>query len=217
MSQRQFRLIDHIFSSLNHGLNTFFVKASSPLPARANPSESHQDAPALSPNEKRQSAGLMRVNHCGEVCAQALYIGQSLMTKDPFLRQTFLEAAKEEKDHLHWCEQRLIELESHKSYLNPLWYTGSLMIGICTSFTENGWNLGFLAETEHQVAQHLEDHLTKLPPHDLKSRAIVLQMQQDETKHQHTAIMLGAKTLPYPIKASMTALSKVMTTLAYYF
>lgn len=216
MSERRFSLLDHFLASLNHGLNALFVEKSQDGRERPNPSAEVENEEALSPTEMRQSAGLMRVNHCGEVCAQALYIGQSLTTRDPHLRDTFQKAAEEEKDHLVWCEQRLNELRSHTSYFNPLWYTGSLVIGFCASMAGKAWNLGFLAETEQQVSEHLERHLSKLPMHDLKSRVIVLQMQQDEKKHQHAAISLGAKELPAPIKAGMKALSKVMTTVAYY-
>lgn len=182
---------------------------------RPNPSATIPDHP-LSSEAKKLSANLMRVNHSGEVCAQALYLGQSITTTSNQLRETFDNAAQEEADHLAWCEQRLIELHSHKSYLNPLWFIGSLMIGTFAGLAGDRWSLGFLAETEHQVYNHLERHLEKLPPKDEKSRQIILQMRHDEAKHETTATHLGAKQLPFPVKVTMRCMAKVMTGIAYY-
>jgi ubiquinone biosynthesis monooxygenase Coq7 len=170
----------------------------------------------LNHNDSQHSAGLMRVNHTGEVCAQALYQGQALTARDPAIRIKFKQAALEENDHLAWCQTRLTELNSQPSYLNPLWYLGSLSIGIIAGFCGDKWNLGFLAETEQQVSQHLASHLQKLPHEDFRSKAIVAQMKVDEEQHATTAIEYGAYTLPAVIKYTMQMSAKVMTTLAYY-
>lgn len=170
----------------------------------------------LSNSYQQKSAGLMRVNHTGEVCAQALYQGQALTARDPEIKAKFKQAALEENDHLAWCQTRLTELNSHSSYLNPLWYMGSLSIGIIAGLCGDKWNLGFLAETEHQVAEHLGKHLQKLPMQDLKSKIIVEQMKIDEEQHATTAIEHGAYNLPPIVKYTMKMSAKVMTTLAYY-
>ncbi|WP_028454474.1 2-polyprenyl-3-methyl-6-methoxy-1,4-benzoquinone monooxygenase [Chitinilyticum litopenaei] len=175
------------------------------------------DGAELSAAEKAHAAGLMRVNHCGEVCAQALYQGQALTARDPAAREALREAAHEEVEHLAWTEQRLHELGSHKSLLNPLWYFGSLAIGVSAGLIGDRWNLGFLAETERQVGAHLQSHLDELPAQDAKSRAIVAQMYEDEMSHADKAVELGAAELPAPVKALMQASSKVMTTLSYRF
>lgn len=156
----------------------------------------------------------MRVNHSGEVCAQALYQSQALTTRSDTVRQTMQNAANEENDHLNWCEERLYELDSHKSYLNPLWYCGSFMIGTFFGLIGDRWNLGFLAETERQVVKHLESHLEKLPADDYKSRAIVEQMQKDEANHATRAVQAGAEELPRLVKRAMALTSKIMTTTA---
>ncbi len=181
--------------------------------SRANPATSLPET-VLSPRENKLSASLMRVNHCGEVCAQALYLGQSFATKNPELKALFTAAAKEEADHLQWCETRLKELESHTSYLNPLWFSGSLLIGTCAGLIGKRFSLGFLAETENQVFQHLASHLEKLPHHDHKSRAIITTMQAEEAQHAATAMRHGGSHLPYPIKIVMQGMAKVMTTIA---
>lgn len=169
----------------------------------------------LSADEKRHAAGLMRVNHCGEVCAQALYQGQALTARDPAARDALRAAAHEEVEHLAWTERRIGELGSHKSLLNPLWYAGSLAIGVTAGLVGDRWNLGFLAETERQVSEHLDGHLAQLPAADDKSRAIVRQMHADETAHAETAVALGAAELPQPAKVAMRAMSRVMTALSY--
>lgn len=169
----------------------------------------------LSPEERAHSAGLMRINHVGEVCAQALYQSQKILAKDPKTRALLDQAASEEMDHMAWCEERLKELDSRPSLLNPLWYLGSFGIGILAGLAGDRWSLGFVVETEKQVERHLDDHLEKLPEDDLRSRAIVEQMRNDEIEHGASAIQAGGQELPNLIKAMMSAASKVMTTTAY--
>lgn len=183
--------------------------------ARPNPADIKQNT-SLSVQEKKHSAALMRINHTGEVCAQALYLGQSITARSQTYRDAFNEASAQESDHLSWCEQRISELDSHKSYLNPLWFTGSLLIGTCAGLVGDKWSLGFLKETEQQVFNHLGTHLEKLPALDEKSRAIVALMQQEEAEHAKTAQMHGAADLPFPVKFTMKAMAKVMTTVSYY-
>jgi ubiquinone biosynthesis monooxygenase Coq7 len=157
----------------------------------------------------------MRVNHVGEVCAQALYQSQKLVARDPQIRAMLEHSAQEEMDHLAWCETRLKELDSHTSYLNPFWYAGSFAIGLLAGLAGDKWSLGFVAETEKQVEAHLENHLEKLPLEDQRSRAIVDQMRIDEIEHGQAALHAGGATLPEPIQKVMQAVSKVMTTTAY--
>jgi len=157
----------------------------------------------------------MRVNHCGEICAQALYQGQAIMSKDDHARRVLDKAAREETEHLAWTEQRIAELGGRKSLLNPLWYGGSLAIGMLAGAFGDRWNLGFLAETERQVEAHLSSHLERLPAGDQRSRAIVVQMRDDEAGHANTAVALGAHELPAPVKVAMKMASQVMTTLAH--
>lgn len=170
---------------------------------------------SLDPAERKHAAGLMRVNHVGEVCAQALYQSQKLVARDPQIRAMLEHSAQEEMDHLAWCETRLKELDSHTSYLNPFWYAGSFAIGLLAGLAGDKWSLGFVAETEKQVEAHLENHLEKLPLEDQRSRAIVDQMRIDEIEHGQAALHAGGATLPEPIQKVMQAVSKVMTTTAY--
>ena len=170
---------------------------------------------ALTDPERAHSAALMRVNHVGEVCAQALYEGQSLAARDPRTRASLVEAAEEERDHLAWCAGRITELGGRTSLLNPLWYAGSFALGVAASVLGDRWNLAFLAETERQVEAHLTGHLGELAPHDRKTRAIVEAMREDEARHRETAVRLGAAELPPPVKAAMRAASRVMTTVSY--
>lgn len=170
----------------------------------------------MTDDEKKHAANLMRINHTGEVCAQALYQGQALTAKLPDIRKEMEQAAQEEVDHLAWCSDRLTELNSHESYLNPLWYAGSFAIGATAGLIGDKWSLGFVAETENQVCKHLESHLEKLPEQDYRSKAILSQMHTEELKHATTAIDNGAAQLPAPIKLGMKAMSKVMTTSVYY-
>lgn len=183
---------------------------------RPNPAKSlTPDAPDLDAAQKTHAAGLMRVNHVGEICAQALYRGQSIVCKDPACRELLLDAAAEEVDHLAWCGQRLSELNARPSVLNPLWYAGSFVLGALAGRSGVAHNLGFMAETERQVEAHLDSHLERLPQVDERSRAIVQQMKEDEIKHRKTAENHGASALPTPIKVVMRAVSRVMTTTAY--
>ena len=157
----------------------------------------------------------MRVNHCGEICAQALYQGQALTSRDAAIREALRGAADEETEHLAWTEQRIAELGGRKSFLNPLWYLGSLTLGLAAGALGDKWNLGFLAETERQVEAHLDGHLQALPEGDGRSRAIVDQMRLDEIQHAETAVRYGAAELPVPAKAIMKTMAKVMTGIAY--
>ena len=165
--------------------------------------------------ERKHAAGLMRVNHVGEVCAQALYQSQKLVARNPEIQEMLDHSGQEEMDHLAWCETRLQELGSHTSYLNPLWYAGSFVIGLAAGLAGDKWSLGFVAETEKQVENHLESHLEKLPKEDQRSRAIVDQMRIDEIAHGQAAKNAGGANLPEPIQKIMQAMSKIMTTTAY--
>ena len=170
----------------------------------------------LSTAEQRHSAGLMRVNHVGEVCAQALYNAQGRFARTEELRRQFEQASREEEDHLAWTAQRLAELGSHTSVLNPLFYAGAYALGSVAAVLGDARSLGFVVETERQVEAHLASHLEQLPPQDAKSRAIVEQMRADEAEHGAAAQALGAAATPAPVQAAMTAMAKVMTTTAYF-
>jgi ubiquinone biosynthesis monooxygenase Coq7 len=170
----------------------------------------------LAPADGRRSAGLMRVNHVGEVCAQALYHSQARYAKSEAMRAQFEQAGREEEDHLAWTAQRLAELGSQPSMLNPLWYAGAYALGTIAAQVGDARSLGFVVETERQVEAHLDNHLVELPSDDAKSRAIVEQMRIDEAAHGAAAGALGATEVPPPVRALMTAMSKVMTTTAYY-
>ncbi|MBV8465372.1 MAG: 2-polyprenyl-3-methyl-6-methoxy-1,4-benzoquinone monooxygenase [Burkholderiales bacterium] len=203
--------MDTLITEFDRALRTVFASATS---ARPHPDAAVDEA-ELSAEEKRHAAGLMRVNHCGEVCAQALYQGQALTARDPAAREALREAAHEEVEHLAWTERRIAELGGRTSLLNPLWYAGSLAIGVTAGLIGDRWNLGFLAETERQVGDHLQSHLGSLPEADAKSRAVVEQMHADETAHAEVAVKLGAAELPLPVKLAMRAMSKVMTGASY--
>ncbi|MBX3708457.1 MAG: 2-polyprenyl-3-methyl-6-methoxy-1,4-benzoquinone monooxygenase [Gammaproteobacteria bacterium] len=170
----------------------------------------------LSEEQRKHSAGLMRVNHTGEICAQALYHGQGVVSRSTDVQEKMHQAAIEEGDHLAWCRRRLDELSSHPSYLNPLWYAGSFCIGMIAGTIGDKWSLGFVAETERQVIKHLEKHLHSLPIQDQRSYKILEMMEIDEAKHRDEAIALGAKELPNFIKKSMALTSKVMVKTAYW-
>jgi ubiquinone biosynthesis monooxygenase Coq7 len=182
---------------------------------RLNPATGVADG-TLDAAEKRHSAGLMRVNHVGEVCAQALYEAQGRFSQNAALQKQFAEAAREEEDHLAWTAQRLREIGSRPSLLNPFWYAGAFALGAVAARCGDGISLGFVVETEHQVTAHLEGHLQALPSQDAKSRAIVEQMRNDEAAHAETAKAMGASALPAPVQTAMRAMAKVMTTTAYY-
>jgi 3-demethoxyubiquinol 3-hydroxylase len=174
-----------------------------------------ENAATLDSAERAHAAGLMRVNHVGEVCAQALYQSQKILARSPETRAMLDHAAQEEMDHMAWCEERLSELGSHTSYLNPIWYAGSFGIGLLAGLAGDRWSLGFVAETEKQVEKHLNGHLETLPMADTRSRAIVDQMRRDEIDHGQSAWDAGGKPLPQTIKNAMEVVSKVMTTAAY--
>ena len=181
---------------------------------RDNPARQETE-PVLSSTERAESLCLMRVNHAGEVCAQALYQGQALTAREDATREQMQQAAAEENDHLLWCRQRIQELGGHTSLLNPLWYTGSFMIGAASGLIGDKWSLGFLAETEHQVVRHLDGHLQRLPVKDGKSRMILEQMREDEGNHKATALRAGGVKLPEVVRKLMALTSRVMTTTAY--
>lgn len=205
-------MLDHLIIGFDKGLRTLLSQA---VAGRARPDVDVSDQP-LDETEKRHAAALMRVNHCGEVCAQALYSGQALTSKNSTTVAALREAAIEETDHLAWCESRIQELGGRKSLLNPLWYAGAFGMGVTAGALGDKWNLGFLAETEKQVAQHLDGHLSALPAADQKTRAIIKQMHIDETAHADTAFNHGAAELPVPVKTAMRLVSKVMTSASYY-
>jgi ubiquinone biosynthesis monooxygenase Coq7 len=204
--------LDRLIVEFDKGLRTLFSQAHS---ARAYPDANIPEA-TLDEAEKKMAAALMRVNHSGEICAQALYQGQALTARDPDVQQTLQRAAQEETEHLAWTAKRVRELGGHLSVLNPFWYTGSLAIGAIAGLLGDRWNLGFLAETERQVGDHLQSHLDRLPPHDEKSRAIVAQMYTDETGHADMARSLGGADLPQPVQLAMKLNSKVMTSASYW-
>jgi ubiquinone biosynthesis monooxygenase Coq7 len=184
--------------------------------SNARPVPAHASKPAvLTDKEHKHVAGLMRVNYTGEVCAQALYQGQALTIRNWAIKQQLEQAGLEEQDHLLWCQSRLKELNSHVSYLNPLWYAGSFLLGITAGLVGDRWNLGFLEETEKQVVQHLENHLQQLPEQDEKTRAILSQMLDEEKHHATAARNAGAVTLPKPIQFAMRFTAKMMTMTAY--
>ncbi|MBS0213563.1 MAG: 2-polyprenyl-3-methyl-6-methoxy-1,4-benzoquinone monooxygenase [Proteobacteria bacterium] len=210
-SRRHSRL-DRLLIEAEHALATSFI--AQPAARRANPAASTPDG-ALEDAQRRHAAGLMRVNHVGEVCAQALYFGQAAVASDAATRTQLLEAAAEETDHLAWCGQRLRELDSRPSLLNPLWYAGSYAIGLAAGLRGDGWNLGFVVETERQVEAHLDQHLHALPGTDARSRAIVQAMKADEARHADHAQAAGARILPAPIQRAMRVASGLMKAVAY--
>jgi ubiquinone biosynthesis monooxygenase Coq7 len=206
--------MDALFIAADSALRTVFAQhhASRPTPKSAD----NGSAQGLSDAEKRESGALMRVNHVGEVCAQALYTAQALATRDPALRQHFLEASAQETDHLAWTEARLRELGDRTSWLNPLWYAGAFGIGfLAGKLGGDKVSLGFVVETEKQVEAHLQSHMTKLPANDSASRAIVSHMKDDEIRHAQEAQHAGAQELPEPVKEAMRLAAKVMTTVAH--
>lgn len=184
--------------------------------ARQNPASNVEEA-ELDERAKAHAAGLMRVNHAGEIAAQGLYQGHAAVARDTNNEQQMQQAAEEELDHLAWCEQRLTELGATPSRLSPLWYTGSFIMGAASGILGDKWSLGFIAETERQVCDHLSRHLEKLPENDAKSRVIVEQMRIEEQQHGENAIAAGATTLPEPVRQLMRFTSKIMTTTAYHF
>jgi ubiquinone biosynthesis monooxygenase Coq7 len=204
--------IDRLIVQLDQALRT--LVPGSVAAERANPADSAEST-SLAPDERRHAAGLMRINHTGEVCAQALYQGQALTARLPGVRSSMEHAAKEECDHLNWCETRLAELDSRPSLLNPVWYGLSFGIGALAGLAGDKWSLGFVAETEKQVVRHLDEHLQSLPVSDSKSRRILEQMHHDEGKHATVAVEAGAAELPAPVKNAMGLMARVMKTTVY--
>ena len=203
--------LDRLFVDAQNALETI---AGSPHATRANPGADEADV-VLDEADRRHAAGLMRINHVGEVCAQALYVGQAAVARDPQTRAQLQAAAQEETDHLVWCADRLRELDSRPSLLNPVWYAGSYAIGLLAGMRGDGWNLGFVVETERQVEAHLEEHLHTLPAADARSRAILKVMKDDEIRHADHAEAAGARLLPQPVPTLMAAASKLMKAVAY--
>ena len=205
-------LIDGLITELDRGLKTIFGLSQSGSNDWLNATKEGD----LSTKEKQHAAGLMRVNHVGEVCAQALYYGQSFVTKDVEVKAFLLKAAEEEAAHLNWCKTRLNELDSNVSLLNPLWYSASFLIGVCAGLADKQSSLGFVMATEKQVEQHLRKHLVDLPINDFRSRAIVGQMIIDEVDHANHAQDLGGVNLPVELQAAMRYTAKFMTSVAYW-
>ena len=211
---RHFSPIDNLMMQFDTGLRTLFGKPN--ITERANP-ENDVEEGELSVTERELAGRLMRINHSGEVAAQGLYQGQALTAKLPEVRKKMERAAQEENDHLDWCEQRIHELGTHTSYLNPLWYVGSVAIGATAGLAGDKWSLGFVAETEHQVVRHLTSHLNQISENDHKSRAILQQMKEDEGQHATVALNAGGAALPSPVKKFMSLTSKIMTKTVYRF
>ena len=213
MPKPHLSFIDNLIITADHALRTLAagsdMNSERPSPAKL------MDENTLSDTERKQAAALMRVNHTGEVCAQALYQGQALTAKLPHVRAEMETAAKEEIDHLVWCQERIDALGSHTSYLNPLWYGLSFAIGAGAGLVSDKVSLGFVAATEDQVCKHLQSHLDKLPTTDLRSRAVVEQMLDDEARHAEMAINAGGYRFPAPVKGLMTLVSAVMTSSSY--
>jgi ubiquinone biosynthesis monooxygenase Coq7 len=209
---RRYSPLDRFIGEADRVLRTLAPNAMQA--ARPSPAGTRQES-SLNDEERRHAAGLMRINHTGEVCAQALYQGQALTARLPHVRQEMAQAAREEEDHLAWCESRVNELGAQTSVLNPLWYGMSFCIGAAAGIAGDKWSLGFVAETEKQVCAHLEGHLAQLPLQDEKTRAIITQMYTDEDHHRQMAIAAGAAELPAPVKGIMSLVAKVMTSTAY--
>ena len=205
-------MIDKLIAEFDTALRTVFAPATT---VRAVPGAELPEAD-MDESQRKHTAALMRVNHCGEICAQALYQGQALTSHDAAIKQTLQQAAQEETEHLAWTERRITELGGRKSLLNPLWYGGALAIGVLAGKFGDSWNLGFLAETERQVEMHIESHMARLPKEDLRSWEILEQMRLDEISHADKAERLGAQELPTAIKQMMLLASKVMTRTSYY-
>lgn len=206
-------MLDHVLIAADNALRTL---AGVRHGSRPSPADAVLQNGTLDDEARARASGLMRVNHVGEVCAQALYQAQALSTRDTALRAHFESAAREETDHLAWTQQRLDELGSRASILNPLWYAGAFGIGLVAGRVSDAVSLGFVVETERQVEKHLQSHLGMLPASDTRSQAIVQQMKEDEARHATSAQQAGAVELPAPVKWAMRAAAKVMTTTAYY-
>ncbi|VAX11770.1 2-polyprenyl-3-methyl-6-methoxy-1,4-benzoquinol hydroxylase, coq7 type [hydrothermal vent metagenome] len=213
MKQRNYTPLDQLMMNLDTGLRTLFGKPK--ITERSNPADTQTET-ELSDADRVLAARLMRINHAGEVAAQGLYQGQALTAKLPKVREKMQRAAEEENDHLDWCEQRVKEMGSHVSYLNPIWYAGSVAIGALAGLAGDKWSLGFVAETEHQVVRHLDSHLEQISADDQKTRAILEQMKTDEGQHATQALSAGGIPLPKPVKQLMRLTSKIMTRAAWW-
>jgi ubiquinone biosynthesis monooxygenase Coq7 len=211
--QRAYTIIDKLITAFDQGIKVLMNNTAAA--SRENPAKEIPET-NLSLLEKRHSVSLLRVDHAGEICAQALYQGQALGARESSIVDKLRQASKEENDHLKWCHERIIELKGRVSYLNPLWYGGAFSLGVLAGAIGDQWSLGFLAETEWQVVEHLNDHLQRLPIDDKKSQAILQTLRDDEQHHATSAEQIGAHALPYPIKLIMRVMSKVMTTTAYW-
>lgn len=212
MSERNYNILDHLIIGFDRQLESF--RHTSDVIPRPSPAEGIEEG-VLDETERQCSEGLMRVNHAGEISAQALYQGQKLSSCDPDICATLQRSAEEEIDHLNWCGDRLLELGGRISYLSPLWYIWSFSIGTLVGLIGDKWSLGFIVETENQVVEHLNDHLNRLPVNDSRSRAIIKQMKEDEAHHATVAFHSGAAELPGLVKTAMKLASKVMTITAY--
>lgn len=213
MANREYSPIDRLFIGLDQGLRTVFGRPQ--VTERPNPAKGIADT-ELADKDRDHIARLMRINHTGEVCAQALYQGQAMTANLPDVREKLERAAQEENDHLDWCEGRLNELGDRKSLLNPLWYASSFAIGALAGAAGDKWSLGFVVETERQVESHLVEHLQQVPARDQKTRAILEQMKEDEIGHANLAQAAGGAELPAPVKLAMKLTSKVMTKTVYW-
>ena len=213
MNSRHYSPIDRFIHGLDQALRTTLGPA--PEPSRPNPAAAQTEA-ELTAAERELAGRLMRVNHAGEISAQALYQGQALTARLPTVRGKMEQAAVEENDHLAWTAERIRELGTHTSVLAPFWYAGSFAIGALAGIAGDKWSLGFVAETEHQVIRHLDAHLARLPEQDVKSRAILELMRDDEARHATTALAAGGAALPDPVRRLMALTSKTMTTTAYW-
>ncbi|MDQ3205360.1 MAG: 2-polyprenyl-3-methyl-6-methoxy-1,4-benzoquinone monooxygenase [Pseudomonadota bacterium] len=211
MTTRRLTPLDRLLTDAQRALETV---AGAPPALRPNPAAESAEL-VLDEPDRRHAAGLMRINHVGEVCAQALYCGQAAVAQDPATRAHLLHAAQEETDHLAWCADRLRELDDRPSLLNPVWYAGSYTIGVLAGLRGDGWNLGFVVETERQVEAHIDEHLQSLPAADGRSRAILTTMKADEARHAASAEQAGARILPQPVPTLMAVASRLMKTVAY--
>jgi len=213
MQDRQLTPLDRLLAGASNALRT--IAAPAGRSARRNPAADIADTTGLTDEQESHSAGLMRVNHAGEVAAQGLYQGHATVARDPVIEQQMQHAANEEFDHLAWCEQRLAELDASPSILSPIWYVGAFAIGVASGVLGDRWSLGFIAETEKLVCAHLDSHLEQLPDDDAKSRAIVRKMRDEEEEHDENAIEAGAAELPAPVQRLMQVTARVMTKTAY--
>lgn len=210
---RNYSLFDHLCMGFDQALKT--LSGNTPTTGASYPAQGIDDS-LTETSARKHAAGLMRVNHAGEICAQALYHGQGFISRSERVKEQMRKAAEEEGDHLAWCQTRLTELGSHPSYLNPLWYAGSFAIGLSAGMIGDAWSLGFIVETERQVIKHLQGHCQQLPKEDGRSQAILQQMSEDEAKHRDEALQAGAEELPFVIKKLMSYVSKVMVKTAYW-